>query len=218
MSFIPILALAAAVFLFAAFALKLPRAGWTLFGAALLFGLTGYALQGSPGYAGAPKNAAPSASEDNFAMIDARRDFFDPASVPSRFVTVADGFSRNGQFQDAANMLRNAVSENPGDTEAWVALGNAIIEHADGTLTPAALYAYSRADRISPEHPAASYFLGVGLLRSGRPGEARGVWADMVEKAPEDAVWKPQLQDRLERLDQLLAQIGPQGPVTVPAQ
>lgn len=218
MSFIPILALAAAVFLMAAFILKLPRTGWMLFGAALLFGLTGYAMQGAPGYAGSPTPPKVEASESNFAMIDARRDFFGRTTVPSRYVTVSDGFARQGQFKDAADFLNNALKENPQDAEAWVALGNAISEHSDGSLTPASLYAYAQADEVAPGNPAASYFLGVGLIRSGRPGEARGVWADILEKAPEDAEWREQLAGRLARLDELLAQIGPVGPAAPAGQ
>lgn len=207
MSWLPIIGLALVTFVIAAFALRIRKAGWTVLGATILFGLAGYALQGNPGYAGSPKDAAPVVSEANFAMIDARREFFDPNSVPSRFVTVADGFARKGQYSDAANMLGNAVAENPRDVEAWVALGNALIEHADGTLTPAALYAFSRAEKVEPGNPGAAYFLGIGLLRNGRPGEARGVWADLLEAAPEDAPWREQLAERLSRLDALLQQM-----------
>lgn len=211
MSWIPLIALAVAAFLIAAFALKLPKSGWAIFGAALLFGLAGYAMQGNPGYAGAPKTTDPVASESNFAMIDARRAFYDPDMMPSRFVVTADAFSRNGKHQDAANMLRNAITDNPKDAEAWLALGSALIEHADGTLTPAAMYAYSQAEALNPTNPAPSYFLGVGLLRSGQPAQARGVWADLLESAPKDAAWRPQLEDRLGRLDELLNQMGETG-------
>jgi len=211
MSWLPIIALAIAAFIIAAFAFRLPKDGWALFGAALLFGLAGYALQGNPGYASAPKDPSPEASEANFAMIDGRREFFDPQSVPSRFVTVSDAFARKGQYGDAANMLGNAVEENPNDVEAWVALGNALIEHADGSLTPAALFAYSKAEQLAPGNPGAPYFLGIGLLRNGRPGEARAVWADLLEQAPEEAAWRPQLAERIERLDALIAQMSAQG-------
>lgn len=207
MTLLPIIGLALITFVIAVAVLRLPKTGWAMFGAALLFGLAGYTLEGNPGYAGAPKEAAPVTSEVNFAMVESRREFFDPNSVPSRFLTVSDAFARKGQFADAANMLSNALQENPKDTEAWVALGNALIEHAEGSLTPAALYAYTQADTLDPKNAAAGYFLGIGLLRSGRPEETRAVWADLVAKAPDDAPWKAQLVDRLERLDALLAQM-----------
>ena len=210
MTLLPIIGLALITFVIAVAVLRLPKSGWAGFGAALLFGLAGYALEGNPGYAGAPKEPVPVTSEVNFAMIESRREFFDPNSVPSRFLTVSDAFARKGQFADAANMLSNALQENPKDTEAWVALGNALIEHADGSLTPAALYAYTQAEKLDPKNAAAGYFLGIGLLRSGRPEETRAVWADLVAKAPEDAPWKAPLAERLERLEALLAQMAAQ--------
>lgn len=210
MIWLPLITLALMAFLVAAFAVKLPRNGWALFGAALLFGLAGYALQGSPGLAGAPKLAAALNDEGNLALVDARRQMFNPERAPSRYVTVADGFARRGQFQDAAGILSGAVSQNSNDGEAWLALGNALVEHADGTLTPAALYAYAQAQTALPGHPGPNYFLGVALIRSGRPLEARQLWADTLEAAPSGAPWAAQMEERLARLDGLLQQMGSQ--------
>ena len=208
MSWLPIIALGVAAFILAAFVFRLPKGGWTLFGAALLFGLAGYALQGFPGYAGAPKNAQADESEGNEILIEARREFYGPQSVPSRFVTVADAFARKGQYEDAANLLGNAVTEDPADAEAWTAMGNALVEHAGGSLTPAALYAYSRAERAEPGNPAPTYFLGIGFLRAGQPGRTRDLWLNLLENSPEDAPWRGDLEMRLERLEALMTQMG----------
>ncbi|MDZ4308160.1 cytochrome c biogenesis factor [Allopontixanthobacter sp.] len=206
MIWLPLIALALLAFVLAAFVVKLPRSGWALFGAALLFGLTGYALQGSPGMAGSPSTPTPEANAGNMALVEARRQMFDPGRPASRFVTVADGFARRGQFEDAAGILSGAVSQNSNDGEAWLALANALVEHADGTLTPAALYAYGQAQAVLPNHPGPSYFLGVALIRSGRPLEARQLWAQTLEQAPADAPWRGQMEERLARLDELLMQ------------
>lgn len=205
MTWPPILAVALAAFLVAAFALRLPRPAWTMFGAALLFGLAGYAMQGQPAQPGAPKAAAPTVSEAGPAMIEARRMLFDPTQPPSGFVTLSDGFARKGQFGSAAGILRVSLRENPRDTEAWIALGNALVEHAEGTPTAAAFYAYSRAEAVSPRSPAPPYFLGVALLRAQRFADARGLWAQTVERAPADAEWLPAMKERLAQLDAMLA-------------
>ncbi len=210
MIWLPLIVLALAAFLVAAYLVKLPRAGWTLFAAALLFGLTGYALQGSPGLPGSPKIAATKDDQSNFALVDARRQMFNPDRPPSQFVTVADGFARRGQYQDAAQILSRVVADNPRDGEAWLALANALVEHADGTLTPAALYAFGQAEAAIPGHPGPAYFLGVALLRSGRPGDARALWAETLSNAPSDSPWRQQLEERLARLDELIAQMSPQ--------
>ncbi len=209
MSFIPLILLALAAFAIGALALRLPRSGWALFGAALLFGLAGYALQGSPGQAGAPKVATTGAADAGVALVEARRELFGPAP-PSHFVIVADGFSRRGQHADAAGILRGSLDQNPDDPEAWLALANALVENAEGRLTPAAIYAFSRAEQADPASPGPGFFLGVALINSGRPAEARGLWAGMLERAPADAPWREGLEQRLERLDGLIAQMGGQ--------
>ncbi|GGD89589.1 hypothetical protein GCM10011515_06540 [Tsuneonella deserti] len=207
MTFLPIILLAAVAFVVAVFVLRLPRTGWALFGAALLFGLAGYALQGSPGQAGAPKAAIPEAADAGVALVEARRELFGPAP-PSRFVTVADGFARRGQFADAAGILRASLEKNPGDAEAWLALANALVENAEGQLTPAAVFAFGKAEQVDPESPGPGFFLGVALINSGRPVEARQLWADMLARAPADAPWRAGLKERLDRLDVLIAQMG----------
>ena len=205
MSWLPVLLLAVLAFALAVVVLKLPRTLWTLFGSALLFGLTGYALQGHPGMAGAP--AAPAAQDDadtGELLVSARREFYPSGAMPSRFVVTADAFTRRGQHEQAANFLRNAVEENPNDSEAWLALANALVEHADGQLTAAALYAYSQAEKIDPSNPAPTYFLGMAFLRAGEPGKTLALWRELLEEAPDDAEWRATLATRLERLEAIL--------------
>lgn len=209
MSFFPVILLAAAAFGLAVLALRLPRPGYTLFGAALVFGLAGYALQGSPGQGGAPKAAAGRERDAGIALVEARREMFGPAP-PSRYVTVSDGFARRGQFADAAAILRASLDENPRDAEAWLALANALVENAGGQLTPAALLAFERAERADPASPAPGFFLGVALIGAGRPVEARELWAGMLARGPADAPWRDALAERLARLDGLIARMGPQ--------
>ena len=215
MSFLPAIVLAALAFAAAAFVLRMPRSAWALFGAALLFGLAGYALQGSPGEAGAPRTAIEDADNSGEALVDARRELFGTGRPPSHFVTVADGFARRGQYADAAGILTGATRENPGDVEAWIALGNALVEHADGMLTQPALLAYRRAAEIDPRALGPGYFLGLALIRQGRLIEARDTWASTLESGAGDAAGRAALQERLARLDGLLSQAA-DGQLTVP--
>lgn len=207
MTWLPILALAAVTVLFAMVVLKLPRHSLTLFAAALLLGLTGYALQGSPGQSSAPRTQAGIATGGGEALVAARRELFDTGQQPARYIIVADGFARQGKYADAAGLLRGAIDDQPDNAEAWVALANALVEHAEGQLTPAALFAFGKAEEARPDHPGAGYFLGVAMIRSGRINEARDLWAQMLEAAPEDTLWRPALAARLERLDLLIAQL-----------
>lgn len=206
MNWLPVIGLAAAAFLVAAVALRLPRSGYTLLGAALLFGLAGYALQGSPGAPAAPGMAIQDEQGTGALMVEARRAFFDPEIQPSRFLVTSDAYARRGDPLRAAGFARSAIADNPDDAEAWTALANALADHAAGQLTPAALYAYGQAQRRAPRSPAPGYFLGLAMLRGGEPERTRAIWAELVAQAPDDAAWRPVMADRLARLDMLLAQ------------
>lgn len=210
MSWVPIIVLAAAVFLVAAFLLKVNRSGWTLLGATLLFGLTGYALQGSPGQPAAPGIAAERQQVDGELLISARREYFDTSQLPSRWITTGDAFARRGDFAQAAGFYRSATQENAGDLEAWLALGIALVEHGDGQLTPAALYAFEKAQKIDEENAGPRYFLGLSWLRMGEAGRALELWREALRAAPEDAEWRESLALRVMQLEAMSGQGTPQ--------
>ncbi|WP_100259248.1 tetratricopeptide repeat protein [Qipengyuania seohaensis] len=204
MTWLPIILLALAAFIAAVILLRLPRTMWTLLGATLVFGLAGYAMQGSPGQDSSPKAAAGSETQSGELLVSARREFFGAGQLPSRWIMTGDGFARRGDYAQASGLYANAISENPSDTEAWLATGIALVEHAEGNLTPAAINAFERAAELQPENGGARYFLGLSWLRGGEPARTRELWVEALEAAPEDAEWRGDLQMRLERLDALL--------------
>lgn len=204
MSWLPIVGLAAAAFLAAAFLLKVARSGWTLLGATLLFGLSGYALQGSPGQPAVPGSASIRQNLDGELLVTARREFFDTSQMPSRWLTTGDGFARRGDYERAAGFYRSATEESAYDLEAWLALGIALVEHAEGNLTPAALYAFERAEALDETNGGARYFLGLAWLRAGQPARTRELWIQALQSAPENAEWRETLALRLMRLDAML--------------
>jgi cytochrome c-type biogenesis protein CcmH len=198
--------LAVLAFAAIAFVFKAPRRGWEAVGAALLLGLAGYALQGHPGQPGAPKEPSISLS-DGSGLVEARKQLGDGDSRPgSSWLVIADGMTRNGQYGDAAGVLLGAVEKNPRDGEAWLALANALVGHAEGNLSPAALLAYQRAAESAPDHPGPPFFLGLALAQNGRLADARQLWANLLARTPNDAPWRADLALRLERLDAFIAQ------------
>ena len=207
MTWIIALVLALAAFVVAVFVLRAPRRGWEAIGAALLLGVAGYALQASPGVPAAPKQAQEQVSGDAAALVKARA-LVTKSGIPptDRWVIVADALARNGQFADAAQMLRNTTDANPRNAEAWLAMANALVAHADNQLTPASLYAFRQAAMAAPDHPGPPYFLGLALAQSGRFQEARGLWTRLLAATPANAPWRADLVDKLARLDAILAQ------------
>lgn len=204
-SWLAILALTLAVFGIAALVLHLPRQGYALLGATLLFGLAGYAWQGSPDQPAAPKAAIKDANRSGEDMVRARASLFDETQPKPSYLITSDAFARRGQYGDAAGMLRRGLSENPGHLEGWLALAMALSEHADGTVTPAAAFAYDKARAIDPANPAPDFFLGFSLAQSGEISRARDIWAALLERSPEDAPWRDDLSARIAQLDAVIA-------------
>lgn len=181
--------------------------GWLAVGAALVAGLAGYAAQGHPGLAGSPRYAIPEpAFENPGALVQARLSLSGQTGLPSDGnILRADAYVRNGQFADAVDWLRVAVEKDPNNSEAWLALGNALVAHAEGMLSPSALYAYRKAAEAAPNAPGPPWFLGLALAQSGQFGQARAIWAQLLASAPQDAPWRADLADKLQRLDALIA-------------
>lgn len=207
MSWVLVLLLAAALFALLVRAFRLPRMLWTTLLAALAFGLAGYAFQASPDLAAAPRPPSTATRADRWGVVEARKEMMpEQMGSGSAALITADAFARRGRFADAAAILRSAIGDNPRDAEIWLALGNALVEHADGQLTPPAFYAYRRAAEIAPDSPAPGYFLGLAMIRAGRILEARQAWAAALAAAPRDDMPRALLQDRLDHLDSLIAE------------
>lgn len=198
-------ALALAAFALAVLLLRLPREGFALFGAALIFGLAGYAWQGAPGQPSSPKTETAEASTQGEAMVEGRAALFDRTQPPPDYLLTSDAFARRGKFDDAAGLLRRGLEENPDHLEGWLALALALVGHADGFVTPAAVQAFGRARMIDPDHPGAEYFLGFAYLQSGEIRAARTVWAGLVDRSPPDAPWREGLEAEVARLDDMIA-------------
>ena len=156
--------------------------------AALLFGAAGYALQGSPGLAGAP--AQGSAGRDVLPLTEARHAFYGNFSPEESWLLISEALARSGNTEDAVGILQNAVRRYPTDAHLWVGLGNALVDHSHG-LTPPAELAYRRAAELSPGYPGPAFFYGLALARSGDRADAVAVWRNLLAGAPKDAAWRP---------------------------
>jgi cytochrome c-type biogenesis protein CcmH len=209
MSWAIAIGLAVAGFALAVLAFRVQRAAWAMLAAALVFGLAGYAFQARPDLPAAPKSAQKAdIGEAGWQMVELRKAFVSERyRSPSPALITADALVRQGQFENAATLLGGIVRGNPRDAEAWLALANALVEHADGNLTPAALNAYREATAAAPEEPGPAVFMGLALIRQGELIEAHQLWTRTLERAPADAAWRPLLAERLALLEELMRRI-----------
>lgn len=209
MSWVMTLALAALSFVALAFVLKAPRKGWEAIAAALLVGIAGFAWQARPAQPGAPKASAEGKRPDAGALLAAQQQLASQSGMaPNSWMVISGAMARNGQFGDAAGIVLGAVEQDPKNSDAWQALANYLTMHSEGSLSPAALYAFRRAAQADPQSPGPPFFLGLALASNGKLDEGRAMWADLLARAPKDAPWRADLAERLARLDAFIAAQG----------
>jgi cytochrome c-type biogenesis protein CcmH/NrfG len=180
---------------------KLPRAGIELMLAAAFVGIAGYAWQGSPGEAGAP--VPPRASEmadPDVAAVASRRAMMGRFGNDAQVVEFADTLDRLGLTQEAVIAVRTAIRKSPNSVDLWVALGNTLVVHGGGVLSPASEFAFRRGAELNPAHPAPPFFLGLALAQSGKLEAAAQVWGGLLARTPPDAPWRADLEARIGEL------------------
>ncbi|MDQ4086793.1 MAG: tetratricopeptide repeat protein [Pseudomonadota bacterium] len=182
-------------------------------GAALLLALAGYAWQGRPGFEGRPKPPPARGEVADSEFAQTRTDMLGQFDTAARWLTIAEGYQRRGDTQSGAQVIRSALREHPNDADLWVGLGNALVIHNDGMMSPAAELAFRRASRIAPDHPGPRYFYGLALAQGGNFDEAERIWRQLIAQAPPGAEYRPMIEERLQMLQQQRAMQTP-----VPAQ
>jgi cytochrome c-type biogenesis protein CcmH/NrfG len=162
--------------------------------AGLGLGLAGYLLTSDP--ATQSKLAPPRAIDASAApeLEAARARLLQNAGDVGGWLVFSDALIRQGESEQAVEGLRLAVRAMPESPDLWVGLGNALVRHAGGMITPAARLAFGRASAADPEHPGPPYFLGLAWLQAGEPDEALKVWQELAARSPPDAPYMPQLQ------------------------
>lgn len=188
---------------------RIPRAAWEITAAAVILGLAGYAWQGKPGLAGAPRQSAEnSGAPFDEKLAEQRRGLAERYGKAGQWLILSDGLGRQGKTKEAANVLLSGLRETPNDPNLWLGMGNALIAHTDGVISPAADFAFRRAMAIDPEGPAPRYFYGLALARSGQFKQARALWQPLADSAPEGSEIKRELEANIARIDAMLKSAG----------
>lgn len=193
---------------------KLPAAARPLAGAAVMLGLAGYALQGSPSLPGKPVAAVEDDSGFGDVLTDPRQGMADRFGPAAQWLGMSDGFARTGKTELAAQTLEKGLEKYPDNVDLWVGLGNALVAHGGGVMSPASALAFDEAARRDPTHPAPPFFAGLALAQGGDLKGAEAVWGELLSRSPADAPWRPDLEMRLAQLRQAL---GPPMVVEAPA-
>jgi cytochrome c-type biogenesis protein CcmH len=175
----------------------LPRSGLELLGAALLIGLAGYAWQGSPAQPGSPVTSHEAAGKVDAQAIIAQRKMRTGTGDEGAWLDMGEALARAGATQEAVLAMRSGIRDHRNSPDLWVGLGNALVAHNDGIMSPAATFAFQHAADLSPEHPGPPFFYGLALAQQGNTQEAANVWRGLLARTPKDAPWRADLVARL---------------------
>lgn len=104
-----------------------------------------------------------------------------------------------GRTEDAVRAYRNSLAYN-GDTAVRRAdLGEAIATSAGGVITAEAKAEFERALALDANEPKAQYFAAVAAEQDGRSEQAILIWRNMLKVAPDNAPWRPLVEQALAR-------------------
>ena len=168
--------------------------------AAILLALAGYAWQGRPELAGAPKPRPEHEEVPDSQFAQMRGDMLGRFDRAAQWLTMAEGFQRRGDTQTGVEIVEAGLRDSPNDPDLWVGLGNALVVHGGGMMNPAAQFAFQRAQQIAPQHPGPRFFYGLALAQGGHFDEAERIWRDLLAEAPAGAPYRAAIEERLQAL------------------
>lgn len=183
---------------------KVPSASRPLLGAAVMLGLAGYALHGKPSLPGKPVVVAKEQEGFGEELKDRQRGMADRFGPASMWISMSDGFMRTGKTELAAQTLQKALLKYPDNVDLWVGLGNALVAHGGGMMSPASALAFEQAAKREPNHPAPPFFAGLAMAQSGDFAGADRIWSALLQRSPENAPWAEDLRMRLAQLHQAM--------------
>lgn len=176
---------------------RLGGCGLTMLAAVLLAGVAGYAWQGSPGEPGSPTAGREAGMQPDSVFALERGRMMQRFSSAAQWLDYADALHRMGSDRLAVTAIRSGLRERPNDPDLWVGLGNALVLHGGGVISPAARLAFTRAAALAPGHPGPAYFLGLAYAQAGDLERAGETWRALLARAPPGAPWRGQVEQRL---------------------
>lgn len=186
---------------------RLPKGGIELVAAALFLAIAGYAWQGSPSLPGKPTPAPENAKVPDSSFALEREKLLNQFGADAEVLGTADAFHRQGLNLYAIGIIKGALEKRPNSADLWVGLGNAMVIHGGGLMSPAAQLAFQRAETLAPDHPGPPFFMGLAYAQAGQLDRAEATWRALLDRSPANASYRPELEQRLIEIEQLKAQV-----------
>ncbi len=182
---------------------KLSRGLWQVAAAAIVLGMTGYALQGRPALPASPAKPIEAENQAADALLTMRAEMDQSFGVARRYVITADSFARSGDYKASAAFIQMGLREHPRDADLWTALGVQLMLASEGRMSPPARLAFDKARANWPQHPGPDYYQGLSDLFAGNVPSAISYWETALAKGTPKGKWRPRLESQLASLRQL---------------
>jgi cytochrome c-type biogenesis protein CcmH len=101
------------------------------------------------------------------------------------------------RYGDAVTAWRQIVRLTGGAPEATAALGETLVQAANGVVTPEARAAFDRVRGVAPFEPRALFYVGLAEAQAGNGRAALQLWTDLAAISPENAAWLPIVRERI---------------------
>ncbi|HEX2113527.1 MAG TPA: c-type cytochrome biogenesis protein CcmI [Alphaproteobacteria bacterium] len=101
------------------------------------------------------------------------------------------------RFNEAVTAWRQVGRLSGGAPEPTAALGETLVQAANGVVTPEARAAFERVRNTSPFDARSMFYIGLAEAQAGNGAAALQVWTDLVAVSPENAPWLPTLRERI---------------------
>src|SRR5690606_28882876 len=119
----------------------------------------------------------------------------DPGNLEAS-LRLGRAYALAGRFERAAETYRQAIERHAAIAELHSALGEALVMASDGIVGEEARTAFERALELDASDVRARFYRGLALLQRGEQQDALDVWVGLIEGAPADAPWLPDLRQR----------------------
>lgn len=186
---------------------RLQRGYWQLAAAAVLLGMTGYALQGRPSVQSSPAKSLAAKEDAAVQLVEIRADMDQSFGGAKRWLVTADAFAKQGDYKLSASYIQAGLKQNPNDPDLWSALGLQLMLASNGEMSLPAQLAFDKARAIRPNYPAPYYFAGLSRLFAGNIDSAILFWEKTLTLATPNAKWKARIESQLAGAKTLKAQL-----------
>lgn len=183
--------------------LRLSASARVLAGSALVLGAAGYAVQGHPGASGAYARSVKAGVAPDAEETALRDRMIDKYTADGAYLTASDAMARYGEPRAAVRLILGGIGHYPQSHVLWSELGATLAAHDGGAVSPPALFAFRRAIRLAPRHPAPQYRLGLAQAMAGDLAGARDSWRRALALSPPGISYRAEIADRLGMLDAL---------------